>query len=221
MFYKEQLLNESNTEGPQTRFCPQKFCNYLIGRRKEPGFSQRFTGVRQEATDKFKYEKLRLNLRKKNFHLRVANIGAGCPKRLWTLITADPQNSTRKGPKQAHPTGPALSRRLGPHTLLRSLQPACSYDSMKLYFGCTTRQILLFFLFISIIIFICTDLPGRLKTGTSFQSMLRIREVPNKASYILLVLMRTTEDVLLNRYWQHLSKSRFFNLKTWERNLFF
>lgn len=72
MFYKEQLLNESNTEGPQTLFCPQKFCNYLTGRRKEPGFSQRFTGVRQEATDKFKYEKLRLNLRKKKFHLRVA-----------------------------------------------------------------------------------------------------------------------------------------------------
>ena len=120
-------------------------------------------------------------------------------------ITGDPQNSTSKGLKRTHPTGPAFSRRLGLPRLPSSLQPTCSYDSPKLYFGYTMRQILLFFLFNSIIIVICTDLPKSLKTGRSFQSIIRIREVPNRASLLLLVLMRTTKDVLSNQHWQHVS----------------
>lgn len=192
MFYKEQLLNDSNTEGPQSLFHPQKFCNYLMGKCREPGSSQRCKGVRQEATDKFKYKKLRPKEEKFSLegdwileHIAQSDCGLS--------ITGDPWNSAGKGPKQPHPTGPALSSRLTPHGFPRSLQPACSYDSMKLCFGCTMRQILLFFLFNSIIIFICTDLPGTLKTGRSLQSMLRIREVPKRVSFILLVLMRTTK----------------------------
>lgn len=85
MFYKERLLNDSNTEGLQSLFCPQKLCNYLVGRHREPSSSLRCTGVRQEATDKFEYNKLRLDLRKKNFHLKEwLNFEAGCPKQLWT-----------------------------------------------------------------------------------------------------------------------------------------
>ncbi|KAK4829035.1 hypothetical protein QYF61_001840 [Mycteria americana] len=58
----------------------RKFCNYLMGRCREPGSSQRCTRGRQEATDKFKYEKVRLDLRKKNFHLRVAEYWSRLPK---------------------------------------------------------------------------------------------------------------------------------------------
>lgn len=190
-------------------FCPQKFCKNLMGRCREPGPTQRCTGVRQEATDKFKYKKVRLDPRTKNW-IPQSNCGLS--------VTREPQNWTGNGPKQPHPAGPALKRRLGLHGLPRSLQPAFSYDSMKLHFGCTMRQILLlFFLFNSIRIFICTDLPESLKTGRSFRSMLRIREVANRASFLLLVLMRTTKDVLSNQYWQHLSKSWFLSLKTWEK----
>lgn len=50
--YKEQLMT-------QTLKVLILICNYLMRRHKEPGCAQRYTGVRQKATDKFKYEKLR------------------------------------------------------------------------------------------------------------------------------------------------------------------
>lgn len=103
-------------------------------------------------------------------------------------ISGDPWNLTSKDLKQPPLTGLALTRKLGSQGLQRSLQPLCSYDSMKVNFECTTRQILSFFHSNNIIIFICTDLPGSLKTGQSFWSILR--EVPNRVSFILLSLMR-------------------------------
>ena len=201
-------------------FCPQKFCNYLMGRCREPSSSQTCTGVRQEATDKFKYEKLRLDLRKKNFHLRMAEYWSRLPKAivdspsleiLETQLEKAPSNLIQLALLWAGGWDQTASQ--GPSNLRAPMTP------WNYTLGAPWGRFYCFFFLTAVIIFICIDLPESLKTG-SFRSMLRTREVPNRASFILLVLMRTTQDILSNWYWQHRSKSQFLNLKTWKRELF-
>lgn len=177
-------------------FCPQKFCNYLVGRYTEPGSSQRCTGVRQETTDKF--EKGR-----KVFSWGCLNLGAGCPSDCGLstpeiLETQHESNFTQLALLWARGWDYMTSQ--APSNLCRFLW----LHEIILWVHHET-DLIGFFLSDSIIIFIWTDLSRSLKTR-SFWSMLRIREVPNRVSFILLVLTRT-EDILWNPYCQHLSES--------------